>query len=370
MANQPQTSIWEAAILQWETSTPALGGPGGPMNTPLLQLANRTAWLKQQIDDMAPSSSPAGTWTRVVVNAYGIVTGGSAADYVVATGIAPAFSCSPNPALGGYVAGQRFTVKFPAASSAPTLNVNGLGSKNIVRFDYAAAKIPARVGSGFIADLQFDGDDFIMLNPLPPAPPQIHVYDTPGTYTLIVPVGVYAVEMRLDGAGGGAANTDVGDGEGGGGGGSLDKRIQVTPGQTLSIIVGAGGSPFHYAGSAGSAGDGGNTSVSYLSGSDTISIVAPGGYGASSSGPGTGGAPGHGGIPTDGDLNMPGQRGLDGFSGTQTATGGSSGRGKSGATSPGIASPAQTGGGGGAHDIPGSATPGGNGLAVIFFISI
>jgi hypothetical protein len=50
MANQPESSSYSSGILQWETSTPALGGPGGPMNTPLLQLANRTAWLKAQVE--------------------------------------------------------------------------------------------------------------------------------------------------------------------------------------------------------------------------------------------------------------------------------------------------------------------------------
>lgn len=37
-------------VLRWETDTPALAGPNGPMNIPLQQLVNRTAWLKAQID--------------------------------------------------------------------------------------------------------------------------------------------------------------------------------------------------------------------------------------------------------------------------------------------------------------------------------
>lgn len=37
-------------VIQWETNTPALGGNSGPMNIPLQQLVNRTAWLKAQID--------------------------------------------------------------------------------------------------------------------------------------------------------------------------------------------------------------------------------------------------------------------------------------------------------------------------------
>lgn len=37
-------------VMQWETNTVALGGAGGPMNVPLQQLTNRTAWLKEQVD--------------------------------------------------------------------------------------------------------------------------------------------------------------------------------------------------------------------------------------------------------------------------------------------------------------------------------
>ena len=37
-------------VMRWETNTVALGGAGGPMNVPLQQLTNRTAWLKEQVD--------------------------------------------------------------------------------------------------------------------------------------------------------------------------------------------------------------------------------------------------------------------------------------------------------------------------------
>jgi hypothetical protein len=50
MAIQPEASQWEAGIFQIETNTPALGGPGGAVNLPLLQLANRTQYLKGQVD--------------------------------------------------------------------------------------------------------------------------------------------------------------------------------------------------------------------------------------------------------------------------------------------------------------------------------
>ena len=46
MANQPETSTYEAGVYQLETTDPVQGGVGGVSNTPLLQLASRTKWLK------------------------------------------------------------------------------------------------------------------------------------------------------------------------------------------------------------------------------------------------------------------------------------------------------------------------------------
>lgn len=51
MANQPEIDNWEAGIYQFETSDPIEGGLGGIDNQPLLQLANRTLWLKNQIEN-------------------------------------------------------------------------------------------------------------------------------------------------------------------------------------------------------------------------------------------------------------------------------------------------------------------------------
>lgn len=70
MANQPEAAVYDAGVLQLETTTPVEGGVGGDSNTPLLNLANRTAWLKVQVDalladasDYAPINSPTFTGT-------------------------------------------------------------------------------------------------------------------------------------------------------------------------------------------------------------------------------------------------------------------------------------------------------------------
>ncbi|QND82702.1 Phage tail fiber protein H [Chromobacterium vaccinii] len=52
MANLQEKSAWEPGIYQLETSDPVLAGPDGVDNVQAKQLANRTAYLKKQIDDL------------------------------------------------------------------------------------------------------------------------------------------------------------------------------------------------------------------------------------------------------------------------------------------------------------------------------
>lgn len=57
MANNTETSTWEAGIYQFETSDPIQGGPGGVDNLPHVQLGNRTKWLNDNKVGIA------GSWT-------------------------------------------------------------------------------------------------------------------------------------------------------------------------------------------------------------------------------------------------------------------------------------------------------------------
>ena len=76
-------------------------------------------------------------------------------------------------------------------------------------------------------------------------------FTTPGTYTFIVPANVESLSMvAVGGGGGGAQNVDDG---GGGGGGALaySNNVAVTPGEVLTVIVGAGGKYGNGSGTAG-----------------------------------------------------------------------------------------------------------------------
>jgi microcystin-dependent protein len=69
MANQPESPTYDAGVYQIEIVDPVKGGVGGLSNVPLLNLANRTAYLKQHVDNLesgatlpptvAPLNSPA-----------------------------------------------------------------------------------------------------------------------------------------------------------------------------------------------------------------------------------------------------------------------------------------------------------------------
>lgn len=73
MANQPEQIQWDEGVYQLETTDPVQGGVGGTSNRPFLNLANRTAYLKDRQDKLvsgetipptvAPKNSPEFTGT-------------------------------------------------------------------------------------------------------------------------------------------------------------------------------------------------------------------------------------------------------------------------------------------------------------------
>jgi hypothetical protein len=150
-------------------------------------------------------------------------------------------------------------------------------------------------------------------------------FTTVGTHQWTVPPGVHNVTFTaIGGGGGGGGSTEVGNGGAGGGGGSGAVNTitkAVTPGQVITIVVGAGGAGAPYvgrttaapAGSAGEAssvtgtgvsllsggggGGGGGTTPSYYDDSPTYDYGWGGGDGGQgdSGGGGSGGGDGDGG---------------------------------------------------------------------------
>lgn len=213
----------------------------------------------------------------------------------------PAFALAGPPAITAYAAGLRLRVKFPATAIGASLNVNELGAHDLKQYDAAGAKIPAVLATGQLADVEFDGVDFVLLTPLA-QPKGIETYTANGNFT--VPPGVTALYLSgcAGGGGGGGSATIASNqaaGPGGGGGAGqwiMRKRYEVASGQVIPITIGAGGNGGAGGAAWGSGTAGGNTVIGAL-----VTLNGGGGGGAGGKAVGaTAGGPGGAGYPAGG----------------------------------------------------------------------
>jgi hypothetical protein len=83
---------------------------------------------------------------------------------------------------------------------------------------------------------------FMVKSTIPIIPLTIDIFSTIGTYSWIAPTGINQVEyLVVAGGGGGGNGFDSGGGGGAGAGMVLTGVINVTPGQSYTIVVGSGG---------------------------------------------------------------------------------------------------------------------------------
>lgn len=84
MANLSETPSYDAGVYQLELTDPVIGGPLGISNQPLKNLANRTAYLKQHVDDLESGTTAAAKadklTTALTIALTGDVTGSAAFD--------------------------------------------------------------------------------------------------------------------------------------------------------------------------------------------------------------------------------------------------------------------------------------------------
>lgn len=174
-------------------------------------------------------------------------------------------------------------------------------------------------------------------------------YTVAGTYSWIAPTGVSNVSVVVVGAGGsGGAVYQPGEPGGGGGGALAWGNATVTPGQSYTVVVGAGGPPpvsYYQPGVAGGYSAfgsnviyaaGGDRSIGYTANGGNVIIGQGGGYGGSSTG---------------GYSTLAGGAGAGGYSGN--GGNGSTGAGTSG-----------SGGGGGGGGTSRDAAAGGGGVGI------
>nr|VFK18117.1 MAG: hypothetical protein BECKLPF1236B_GA0070989_11347 [Candidatus Kentron sp. LPFa] len=88
-------------------------------------------------------------------------------------GVAGAFTITANPAIGAYAAGQRFRVRFHADGAlANTLAINGASAAPLKWMDGIGDLIDPVIKEGQLADIEYNGAVFRVLNPiLPPLAP-------------------------------------------------------------------------------------------------------------------------------------------------------------------------------------------------------
>ena len=201
----------------------------------------------------------------------------------------------------------------------------------------------------------------------------VQAWGTAGTYLWTVPPGVTKIVVEAWGAGGGGGAGSSSDFAPGGGGGGYGKEIAVvTPGNTLTVTVGAGGSGGVY--TCGNGGNGGSTGVTGMGSPANIGATGGlGGLGCRSNNCDGNGAGGN----STATISMDGQSGKCGYA-TGHAEGGNAGNGGAGGVpgrngsgvcvrGPGIA----PGGGGsgsyGAWGLPLGLNDGAAGRVIIYY---
>jgi len=126
-------------------------------------------------------------------------------------GTVPNFTLTPAPALTAYAAGQRFRVKFHAAGAgADQLNISGLGNKALKQYGDAGAKVAAVIAANQLADVEYDGVDLVVLDPLPQAGRQIQpISASVAGNALTLTLNPTSLDFRSSTLNSGAVNTRV-----------------------------------------------------------------------------------------------------------------------------------------------------------------
>lgn len=83
-------------------------------------------------------------------------------------GVSGTFTLTPTPAITAYAANQRFRIKFHVAGTGTdTINISAKGAKNIKQYDSTGAKVAPVIAANALFDIEYDGVDFVILDPLP-----------------------------------------------------------------------------------------------------------------------------------------------------------------------------------------------------------
>lgn len=242
-------------------------------------------------------------------------------------GASDAYAINILPVPTAYTNGMFITFRANTANTgASTLNVNGLGAKNIVKnFNQTLADNDIKVNQTVTVVYESTTDTFQMVSQLGNLPTQsvdIQAFTTAGTTSWTKPTNAKWVEVTVIGGGAGGSSAGGFSPMGGGGGGYGFQRFDASVlGATETVVVGAGGA--------------GTTSAPATNGGfstfgTSVLLRANGGSA------GTGGSAGIGAVKANGSISYAGGNGgSSGGSGVDTATdpsprGGAAGNGGNG----------------------------------------
>lgn len=252
-------------------------------------------------------------------------------------------------------------------TGAATLNLNGLGIKTIVRPN-GDSLVQGDLLAGRMRTFIYDGTNFQLA-----ASPQSTVggfatYNTPGSFTFTVPTGITRLKVYLWGAGGGGGGSNAAGaaGSAGANGGYCEGYFLVTPGQSIAVAIGTGGS-------GGNAATPSNGAVGGATSFGALCSSTGGGGGGTGFGAVYSGAFATGGVASGAAINIGGGIGGYGFTLTGTSSAGGSAQGDygrpggsiaTGAGAPGIF-PGGGGGGGANNTSGGNGGAGANGFVIV-----
>lgn len=142
-----------------------------------------TAIEKASIPTSSEKSALAGNDVTIAVgstNKYVTQTGlqNAAENYAISTGTASNYAITVSPTPTAYAAGQRFGFKAHLANTgSATVNVNGLGAKNILKLGGLSSLVANDIANNGITVVEYDGTSMQMLQP-PAAEYKVNGYST------------------------------------------------------------------------------------------------------------------------------------------------------------------------------------------------
>jgi len=216
-----------------------------------------SSWV---IAQTAPGGATSATVAATIQN--------QSATAFTSTGTSPTFAVVTSPVYSALAANQRIRVKFNAAvaSGASTLNRDATGAIGLKQYDSTGTKIDAVIAANQLADIEYDGTHYVILDPLPAVifkNINFQALITSGNFTTtsnITTSTLFKITLVGAGAGGGGTNGASAMGGGGGAGGAFSFYISgLTASTNYAVVIGAAGAGGSTAG--GNGGTGGATTI-------------------------------------------------------------------------------------------------------------